>query len=225
MRRTMWAAAAAAIVAAATFAPPASAEKVGRVALVVVYGYETPPAAKRRPVYVRDDVVSDAVLETVQDGRLDVRFNDRTQLIVGPASKVKIDRFVYDPDKSAGEVSLNMSKGLMRFVTGRLASKSYKITTPSATLGVRGTDIVVAVDDEGATTVSVLDGGVDITSDGGDTASVDAGTTASTNGGAVSTAATTALPPVATSSFGVRDQSQAENFGPDDSDGGGGGGH
>jgi len=57
-------------------APAAMAETVGNVSLVVVYGYETPPAGAREPIYVRDEVVADAELETVRDGRMDVRFLD-----------------------------------------------------------------------------------------------------------------------------------------------------
>lgn len=196
-------------------APAAMAETVGNVSLVVVYGYETPPASARAPIYVRDEVVADTELETVRDGRMDVRFLDGTQLVVGPASTVKVDRFVYDPARGAGEVALNVGKGVMRFVTGRLASSSYTVRTPAATLGVRGTDFVVAIGEDGSTTVSVLEGGVDMTSGSGQTQSVDAGFTATTGGGDVSVAPTVGLPALSTVSFGV-----ADNTGPGDSGGG-----
>ena len=180
----------------------AFANEIGQVKILIDYGYSTAPGASKGPIYVRDDVVADSLLETVRDGRMDIEFNDKTQLIVGPGSTVKLDRFVYDPNKSAGDVAVSMSRGVLRFVTGRLASKSYKIKTPSATLGVRGTDFVVAVDEAGATTVSVLDGEVEMTSEGGDDASVSAGSTGSTSGTGVSVSSTTGLPAVATASFG-----------------------
>ena len=126
------------VLTSATFGLAAVAQEVGKVELVHVYGYETPPSAGGALIYLRDRVVADTELETVADGRLDVRFIDETKLIVGPSSKVKIDKFVIDPNRGSGEVTMNINKGLMRFVSGRLASSSYKIKTPTATMGVRG---------------------------------------------------------------------------------------
>lgn len=183
-------------------AVPAAAVDIGKVVVLVDYGYVTPPGAERDPIYERDDVVADVVLETVREGRMDIEFLDKTRMIVGSSSKVKMDRFVYDPNRQAGEVAVNMSRGVMRFVTGRLASRSYKIKTPTATMGVRGTDFVVSVDETGATTVSVMDGEVSMGSDGGDEASVSAGNTGSTAGGAVSVSPSIGLPTIATASFG-----------------------
>jgi hypothetical protein len=182
---------------------PAVANEIGQVQVLVDYGYSTAPGENRGPIYVRDDVVAESLLETVRDGRMDIEFDDKTKQIVGPNSTVKLDRFVYDPNKSSGEVAVNMSRGVLRFVTGRLSSQSYKIKTPTATMGVRGTDFVVQVDEAGATTVSVLDGEVSMTSDGGDGASVGAGSTGSTSGSSVSVSSTTGLPAVATASFGM----------------------
>lgn len=203
MNRTRLFAAAALAVSAAFAALPAQSETVGKVQLLHVYGYETPPGAAREALYVRDDVVADTEIESVRDGRIDVRFVDGTQLIVGPETKIKIDRFVYDPDKTAGEMSLNITRGVMRFVTGRMASKSYRIQTPTATLGIRGTDVVVAVADDGATDAFVIDGGVDVTSSGGDAGDVSAGSTAATAGGPVSVAPTIGVPPLSQIVFGT----------------------
>jgi hypothetical protein len=194
---------------------PAIANEIGQVKVLVDYGYSTAPGESRGPIFVRDDVVAESLLETVRDGRMDIEFDDKTKLIVGPNSTVKLDRFVYDPNKSSGEVAVNMSRGVLRFVTGRLSSQSYKIKTPTATMGVRGTDFVVQVDETGATTVSVLDGEVSMTSDGGDDASVGAGSTGSTSGSSVSVSSTTGLPAVATASFGV-DEPANDNTGESD---------
>ncbi|MGZ0188451.1 MAG: FecR family protein [Alphaproteobacteria bacterium] len=201
------------VLASATFGLTASAQEVGKVELVRVYGYETPPSAQRAPIYLRDRVVADTVLETVADGRLDVRFVDETKLIVGPSSKVKIDKFVIDPNRASGEVTLNVSKGLMRFVSGRLASSSYKIKTPTATMGVRGTDFIVSDNESGETTVSVTDGTVDVAADGGESASVSAGSTASTSAGSVSVGPSIGLPAIATASFGLDDSNSADDSG------------
>jgi hypothetical protein len=58
-------------------------------------------------------------------------------LDVGPNSSVRLDRFIYNPNRSGGEVLLNAAKGSFRFTTGN-QNKAYKIKTPYGTLGVRG---------------------------------------------------------------------------------------
>ncbi len=194
----------------------AAAQEVGRVELVRVYGYETAPSADRAPIFARDSVVANTLLETVRDGRLDVRFIDDTKLIVGPGSEVRIDRFVFDPNPGAGAATLNMTRGVMRFVTGRMASQAYSVRTPTATLGVRGTDFVVQVDGAGATTVSVLDGEVEFQPNDGDGGSVSAGNTGSSAGAGVSVTATVGLPALSTATFGADDDVD----GPDGNDDG-----
>lgn len=205
-------------------AVPATAQQVGSVALVQVYGYETPPAQGREPIFQRDPVVSDTVLEAVRNGRIDVRFVDDTQLIVGPGATVKVDRFVYDSSHTTGDVTLNVGKGVMRFMTGRLASPSYAIRTPTATLGVRGTDFVVAVNEDGVTSVSVLSGGVQLTANGGATAAFDAGFTGVTDGGNVSITPTAGTPALSRASFGVGEPGLGQDGGSDDGESGGGDG-
>src|SRR5262245_22200947 len=53
-------------------------------------------------------------------------------------SSVRLDRFIYDPNRGTGEVILNATRGSFRFSTGAQGSKSYQVKTPYGTLGVRG---------------------------------------------------------------------------------------
>jgi FecR protein len=89
-------------------------------------------------------------------------FLDDTNLSVGPSSEVTLDRFVYDPDKSAGAVVVKTTKGLFRFVTGSQRPQNYLISTPIASIGVRGTifDLLVTPD---RVTVLLLEGQVLVT--------------------------------------------------------------
>jgi hypothetical protein len=66
-------------------------------------------------------------------------FIDQTKLSVGPKSEVRLDKFVYDPNKNTGTVVVRATKGAYRFVTGVQDPRNYEIKTPYATLGVRGT--------------------------------------------------------------------------------------
>lgn len=188
---------------AATAAWQSQAQEVGAVTLIDVFGYETPPGGFRSPIFVQDPIVSNTVLETVEEGRMDVRFLDESQLIVGPGSKVTVDRFVYDPGRGAGEAVVNVGVGVMRFVSGAIAAKDYQIKTPVATMGIRGTDFVVGVGAGGSTAVAVLDGAVEVTSTGGQSAVVEAGFTGVTDGDGVDVSATVGVPALSNVSFGL----------------------
>lgn len=190
-------------VIAATVAWQSQAQDVGAVTLINIYGYETPPGGFRSPIFAQDPIVSNTVLETVEDGRMDVRFLDNSQLIVGPGSLVTVDRFVYDPGRGAGEAVVNVGRGVMRFVSGAIASKDYQIKTTVATMGIRGTDFVVGVDAGGSTAVAVLDGAVEVTSAAGQSAVVEAGFTGVTNGEGVDVSPTVGVPALSNLTFGV----------------------
>src|SRR5262249_4343733 len=82
--------------------------------------------------------------ETVRTGSESIAqllFLDQTTLSVGPRSEVVLDRFVYDSSRSTGDVILSATRGAFRFVSGSQNPLSYKINTPAATIGVRGTII------------------------------------------------------------------------------------
>lgn len=94
-------------------------------------------AAVGTPVHMSD------TLHTGAKGRLQVSFRDKTDLTLGENATVVIDRFVYDPDASVGEATLNATEGAFRLATGRISemrNKDIKVSTPFAALAVRGTD-------------------------------------------------------------------------------------
>ena len=70
-----------------------------------------------------------------------------------------LDRFVFDPDRKTGELTLNVTQGMFRFVTGGMQKEAYRIRTPHATIGVRGTDFLLRVTAT-ETSVAVIDGTV-----------------------------------------------------------------
>jgi FecR protein len=85
------------------------------------------------------EVYRNELLRTGAASTAHVIFLDDTNLSVGPSSEVKLDRFVYDPDRSQGAVVVRASRGIFRFVTGSQRPQNYLIVTPIATIGVRGT--------------------------------------------------------------------------------------
>ena len=84
------------------------------------------------------DVYSKETIHTGDAGVADLRFHDSTNLSVGPKSSVRLDKFVYDPNKSTGGVAIEATRGSFRFVTGSQSKGSYQVKTPYGTLGVRG---------------------------------------------------------------------------------------
>ena len=175
---------------------PAHAEGTGTVKLVQNYGYKTLVGKKRRAIYARDDVTSNMGLQTVKNGRIDVKFEDKTQLILGSLSKVQMKNFVFGPKAREGQLSLNVDSGLMRFTPGNMASENYQVSTSSAVIGVRcddiskrssqagscGTDFIVYVDGNGSTGVYVLNGVVELHPEHSHPSSISAGSTAVTDG-------------------------------------------
>ncbi len=77
-------------------------------------------------------------VKTGSAGQANLRFNDSSNLSVGPSSNVRLDKFVYDPNKGSGTVAIEASKGAFRFVTGSQNKGEVKVKTPSGTLGIRG---------------------------------------------------------------------------------------
>ena len=88
-----------------------------------------------------------------------IQFIDTTRVDVTEHSKLVIDEFVYDPNKKTGKLSLKASLGTVRYASGQIAKNnptSIKITTPTATIGVRGTDFSMTVDELGSSTIILL---------------------------------------------------------------------
>ena len=85
-----------------------------------------------------DEVVRNEVVRTAADS--DARFvlRDDTNLSLGPGSTLKLDRTVFD-DPKAGDIAIKLTQGAFRFVTGHSEKEAYVISTPLATIGVRGT--------------------------------------------------------------------------------------
>lgn len=92
-----------------------------------------------QPLAAGGNVHQNETIRTGDGSSAQLLFIDQTTLLVGAKSEVKLDRFVYDPNRGNGNVVMNAGKGVFRFVSGSQQSKSYQINTPVATIGVRGT--------------------------------------------------------------------------------------
>lgn len=86
-----------------------------------------------------DNVRQDETIEVNTDAQGEFRLDDDTKLALGPGSRLVLDKFVYDSDKKAGSIIMNMAKGAFRFITGAATKPTYVVNTPNASITVRGT--------------------------------------------------------------------------------------
>jgi hypothetical protein len=130
-------------------ASQASAQDVvGRVksaegAVFIVRQNASVPAQAGQPLYQSDTV------RTGADGRMGVTLKDETRVSLGPNTEVRIDQFLYSPGQGSLRLVLNIARGLVAYVSGRIAKLSpdaVRLETPSAILGVRGTRMVIRVE-------------------------------------------------------------------------------
>ena len=90
------------------------------------------------------------VLKTGSDGSVGITMRDNSLLSAGPNSILSLERFEFDPTTSQGQFESKLQRGTLAVVSGRIAKQSPQamtVRTPSAVLGVRGTDFVVSAND------------------------------------------------------------------------------
>ncbi len=79
-------------------------------------------------------------------------FLDNTRIAIGPNTRLTLDRFVYDPDKSKGTMEMTLVEGVFRFTSGGISETpkaDYVVHTPTATIGIRGTIVSAVIGDDG----------------------------------------------------------------------------
>jgi hypothetical protein len=111
---------------------------------------------------------------------LKLSFKDNTTASVTENSRFVIDDFVYDPSRGAGRLNVRVAVGTVRYVSGQIArsnQQNVQVNTPTAVIGVRGTDFFMTVDESGQSLVVLVPscnqqgncytGKISVTNDGG----------------------------------------------------------
>lgn len=114
------------------------------------------------------------------NGTMRIDFKDETRVDLTEHARLTIDEFVYDPASNTGNLSIRATLGGVRYASGQIAKRNrqnVRIQTPSATIGVRGTDFVMVVDELGGSMITLLPscdtfgmcyvGEIDVTTDAG----------------------------------------------------------
>ncbi|MEA2808151.1 MAG: hypothetical protein QOJ17_2292 [Rhodospirillaceae bacterium] len=126
-----------------------------------------PPGGVDRVLRVGTDVQANEIISTAANDRAHLVFLDGTTLTIGPSSQLTVDKFVYDPTTQKGELAVNATKGVFRVIGGRISKTSaITVTTPSATMGIRGGIMVFGVQASATTSIFVYGNSMTVTANG-----------------------------------------------------------
>ena len=127
---------------------------IGVEAAVQPVGVGTPPAGAPRPLTIGQPVVFAERIATEAAGRTQILFRDQSTLTVGPNSSLVIDQFVYDPNAGTGKLAMSATRGVFRFVGGKLSKTDNGVTldTAAGSLGIRGGIFVARITPNGGLT-------------------------------------------------------------------------
>lgn len=132
-------------------------ESIGLVAALKgnVYAVEN---GQRTRLDVKSKVYENQKLISVGESTAQLLFKDQSIFTLGHDTEIVLDTFIYNADNAEGESVINVTKGFFRFITGKIAKKrpeQVKVTTPFATIGVRGSGGIGQVLPTGQTTVGL----------------------------------------------------------------------
>jgi hypothetical protein len=131
------------------FAGSAAAADIGLIK-VSKGNVEIQRSGAKMPAKVGTGLQTADVIVTGADGSAGITFSDNSLVSVGPNSVFAIDKYQFDSTTHAGEFEGNLKQGRLSAISGKMVKQSpesMKIRTPSAIMGVRGTEFVVKVDE------------------------------------------------------------------------------
>ena len=110
---------------------------------------------KGNNLYTRDTLISE------EESKAQAKLNDGSFITLGPYTKMVFDKSVYDPSKPMRNSLLNLLFGKARFIVTKLAnfrSSPFKVRTPTAVAGVRGSDFAISVAPGSPLTTTIMTG-------------------------------------------------------------------
>ena len=90
---------------------------------------------------------------TGPDSAASMVLRDGTVMVLGANSRMELKNFAFDATTYEGNVAVALMRGTMRMITGLVGKTRHdavQVNTPTALIGIRGTDFIVEVDDDGA---------------------------------------------------------------------------
>ena len=129
-------------------APVQADPAVGEVSLVLGSAFIERADGSRLAATAGTAVHASDQISTTANGHVHIRFIDEGLVSIRPDSRLEIVQYQYNPDQpAASSIKLNLQEGITRSISGRGASSArerFRMNTPIAAIGVRGTDFVVS---------------------------------------------------------------------------------
>jgi hypothetical protein len=133
---------------------------------VVNTAYRTPPGADELPANISDELVQDELLRTDAESTIAVEFIDGSQMSLEPESELVLSSYVFDASESSSSGLMKLGTGIFQFSSNGVEDEGVELESPVATIGIRGTTILVVIGANGATQVDVVDGAIEVTPKG-----------------------------------------------------------
>jgi hypothetical protein len=138
------------LLAALAAAFPVAAADVGLIK-VSKGNVQIQRGAAKMPASVGTGLQTSDVIVTGADASAGITFSDNSLVSIGPNSVFAIDKYSFNSTTHQGEFEGNLRQGRLAAISGKMVKQSpesMKIRTPSAIMGVRGTEFVVQVDEK-----------------------------------------------------------------------------
>jgi hypothetical protein len=110
-----------------------------------------------QPIYLNDEI------NTGPDNKVQVLLKDKTAFNLGSNASIIVDKFVFNIEKP--ELSVNVKKGVFKFVSGKISDMkkdSMKVSIPNAVIAIRGTSVAGSVNSDGSANVVLIHGAIGI---------------------------------------------------------------
>src|SRR5262245_40817701 len=126
---------------------PAAADKVGVAAAVKPDAFSSLAGTPQSQLNIGKSIFFNERIKTTNSGLVQVLLVDGSTFTVGPDSDLIINKFVYDPNKGTGQIAASFSKGVMRFVGGKISKSDNAVTinTPEGAMAIRGCIVLTQV--------------------------------------------------------------------------------
>ncbi len=111
----------------------------------VISGGAKAQAKPGTPVFVGSQ------LKTGAKSSLGVTFKDETVMSFGPDTELTVDEYLYAPSQGKLKLASKLAKGSLNYVSGviaKLQPDAVSVTTPTGTIGVRGTRFAIMIEGE-----------------------------------------------------------------------------
>jgi hypothetical protein len=146
-------------VALASFSVAEAADPIGEVAAFKGFP-KASGTGGARDLAKGSELFEGDTVKASNGGNVQIVLNDGTRLVVGPASQLVLETYLLRNEKTASKVAVKALRGYFRFITGNSAKSAYSITTPSATIGIRGTGFDIRV--RSITLAAVMEGAINL---------------------------------------------------------------